>query len=105
MPGSGQQLSHSELLLTIHWSLQQQEQLDTHMGSCLPNSTGHGTSPLYRVWLCIYSKNLLLEINNQRANILQHPTRPLNINIFQFNQSKGLAPFSKIDNTVYNQAE
>jgi hypothetical protein len=71
MSGCGQQLSHSEWLLTIHWSLQQQ--FDTHMGSCLLNSTGHGTSPLHQVWLCIYSKDLLSEINNQWANILQHP--------------------------------
>ncbi len=94
MSGCGQQLSHSELLLTIHWSLQQQ--FDTHMGSCLPNPTGHGTSPLYWVWLCIYSKDLLLEINNQWANILQHPARPLNINIFEFISEKNLHLFQRL---------
>jgi hypothetical protein len=48
MTGCGQQ-THS-MVPSIHWSLQA-ESPDTHMGFCLPNSTGPDTSPLYQIWL------------------------------------------------------
>jgi hypothetical protein len=94
MSGCGQQLSHSELLLTIHWSLQQQ--LDTHMGSCLPNSTGHGTSPLYQVWLCIYSKDLLLEINNQWAKYSSTSNKTLEHQYLSTISQKNLHLFQRL---------